>query len=80
MIVLCAWCEQEGRPACIADTGPRNRLQSSQSHSHGICDRHQKVLIRQIQNLRRTGSSASKTIAKQPGRAVRNESAAHIHH
>ena len=26
MIILCAWCEREGRPAFIRDTDPTNRL------------------------------------------------------
>lgn len=44
MIVLCAWCEQEGRQALIRKTESSNRM----SPSHGICEVHEKVLLKQI--------------------------------
>jgi DNA-binding NarL/FixJ family response regulator len=49
MIVLCAWCEEEGQPALMREAEPHNvRLQS-----HGICDAHEKVLLKQIRLRRR---------------------------
>ena len=48
MLVLCAWCQQEGRPALIGETEPLH----VRSKSHGICDAHGKVLRRQM-GLRR---------------------------
>ncbi len=49
MIVLCAWCEQEGLQALMYETEAREHI----SPSHGICTTHQKVLLKQIQGLRR---------------------------
>lgn len=53
MMVLCAWCEQEGRPAFMRDTDPHGRFQSSMVATHGICDAHQKLLLTKVRNLRR---------------------------
>lgn len=44
MIVLCAWCEQEGRQALIHETEPRDQ----QSESHGMCDAHEQALLAQL--------------------------------
>ena len=43
MIVLCAWCEQEGTEALIRNTAGNLGLTS-----HGICERHEKRLLKQI--------------------------------
>lgn len=53
MIVLCAWCEQEGSPAFIRDTAPYGHSESSLVASHGICNAHQEILLMQAQRLRR---------------------------
>jgi hypothetical protein len=41
MIVLCAWCEQEGTEALIRDTAGNVGLTS-----HGICEGHEKRLLK----------------------------------
>ena len=48
LVILCAWCEQEGRPAILYKT-----LEDSSSawelHSHGICDAHRDQLLMKMQ-------------------------------
>lgn len=44
MIVLCAWCEREGRQALIRETEPRDQ----QSESHGMCEAHEQALVVQL--------------------------------
>ena len=41
MIVMCAWCEQEGRPAGLGERAPLD----DQSKTHGICRRHTLDLL-----------------------------------
>src|SRR5437868_14706429 len=47
MIVLCAWCEQEGMEGLIRDTAGDVGLAS-----HGICERHEKGLLKQIYKIK----------------------------
>ena len=48
LVILCAWCEQEGRPAILYKT-----LDDSSSacelHSHGICAAHRDRLLMKMQ-------------------------------
>ena len=48
MKVVCAWCENEGKETLIGEIG----LYDRQVTSHGICIDHEKVMLRQIQELR----------------------------
>ncbi len=41
MLVTCAWCEQEGRPAGLGERAPLD----DQSKTHGICRRHAIELL-----------------------------------
>ena len=46
MVVVCAWCEQE--------TVKSGTAQAEESlHSHGICESHERLLIRQIELQRK---------------------------
>ena len=47
MKVICAWCEREGRQTLIDEV----ELYDRKMTSHGICRTHQKVLLKQIQQL-----------------------------
>lgn len=47
MKVICAWCEDEGKETLIGEIG----LYDWQVTSHGICIDHEKVLLRQIEEL-----------------------------
>jgi hypothetical protein len=48
VIVLCAWCEQEGRPATLYKT--RGDFSSaSEAHSHGICKAHFDQLLMKME-------------------------------
>ena len=44
MIVMCAWCEQEGRPAGLGERAPLH----DQSKTHGICRRHAIDLLNRL--------------------------------
>ena len=44
MIVMCAWCEQEGRPAGLGERAPLD----DQSKTHGICRRHAIELLNRL--------------------------------
>src|SRR5215213_1529314 len=48
MIVLCAWCEQEGTEALIQDTASGDLGLAS----HGICERHEKGLLQKIYKIK----------------------------
>ena len=48
MKVVCAWCEHEGKETLIGELG----LYDVESTSHGICLDHEKVLLRQIEDLK----------------------------
>ena len=48
MKVICAWCEQEGKETLIGEVGLYDRPMTS----HGICDDHEKVILKQIGELR----------------------------
>src|SRR5215510_7145527 len=48
MKVICAWCEQEGKQPLIEELGLYDRPMTS----HGICNAHEKVIVRQIRELR----------------------------
>lgn len=52
MMLLCAWCEQEGRHAFMCEAEPRDQA----SQSHGICEAHEKELLMRIQKLRKKDS------------------------
>jgi hypothetical protein len=49
MKVICAWCENEGRETLIGEIG----LYDVDMTSHGICLDHEKVLLNQIDQLKR---------------------------
>jgi len=44
VIVMCAWCEQEGRPAGLGERAPLD----DQSKTHGICRRHAIELLNRL--------------------------------
>jgi DNA-binding NarL/FixJ family response regulator len=44
MIIICAWCEQEGRQALMGEMEPLE----VESQSHGICDVHAKLFRQHI--------------------------------
>ena len=48
MKVICAWCENEGKETLIGEIG----LFDIEVTSHGICLDHEKVLLRQIAELK----------------------------
>jgi len=48
MKVICAWCEQEGKETLIGEIG----LYDQAMTSHGICDDHEKAILKQIRELR----------------------------
>ena len=48
MKVVCAWCEREGKEMLTGEVGLYDRPMTS----HGICDDHEKVLLKQIEELR----------------------------
>jgi hypothetical protein len=48
MIVVCAWCEREGRLAVAGGIQPPDES----LRSHGICDVHERRLFKQIETLR----------------------------
>src|SRR5437868_7918310 len=48
MIVVCAWCEQEARQ----EVPSKNQSQYEPLRSHGICEDHQRGLLKQIETLR----------------------------
>jgi hypothetical protein len=49
MKVICAWCENEGKETLIREIG----LYDVGMTSHGICHDHEKVLLKQIDQLNR---------------------------
>ncbi len=51
MIVLCAWCEQAGTRTVISESAVET--DARRSASHGICARHQRQLLLEIQTLNR---------------------------
>src|SRR5215475_6146324 len=48
MKVICAWCEQERKQTLIDELG----LNYWPMTSHGICNDHEKVIVRRIRELR----------------------------
>lgn len=46
MRVVCAWCQQEGKPAVIREDDSAD----PQCDSHGICDAHSVKLLHEIQS------------------------------
>ncbi len=48
MTVLCAWCEQEGKPAVIRGRACTLGITPA---SHGICKRHETLLRKQMSSL-----------------------------
>lgn len=53
MIVICAWCDEEGHQNVIR-VGASDHEPGT---SHGICDRHEQALIRTIHALRKASGS-----------------------
>jgi hypothetical protein len=47
MIVVCAWCEAEGRPFIIAEREPLE----DRSPTHTACAYHRTVLLEQLRRL-----------------------------
>jgi hypothetical protein len=41
MIVMCAWCQREGRPATLGEKEPLDTV----AVSHGICDEHALFIL-----------------------------------
>jgi hypothetical protein len=68
--VQCAWCEKEGKETLIGEVG----LYDGPMTSHGICGDHEKVVLKQIAELRikrnprvyRRKHSRSKSVASTP--------------
>jgi hypothetical protein len=48
MKVICAWCENGGKETLIGEVG----LYDREVTSHGICLDHERVLLRQIEELK----------------------------
>lgn len=48
LIILCAWCEQEGRPAVLYKTLD-DSSSSRELYSHGICKAHRDQLLIEMQ-------------------------------
>lgn len=46
--VICAWCEQEGKETLIDEVG----LYDQAMTSHGICEDHELVILKQVRQLR----------------------------
>ena len=44
VFVMCAWCEQEGRPASLGERAPLE----DRSKTHGICRRHAIDLLNRL--------------------------------
>ena len=50
LIILCAWCEQEGKPAVLYKTqDDSSSSRSRELHSHGICKAHCDQLLMELQ-------------------------------
>lgn len=47
MKVLCAWCEQEGKPALIRE----NESNACARATHGICREHESTIQKQVEML-----------------------------
>jgi len=46
MIVLCAWCEQEGRPSIIRNSSSlEHPAPAWEVQSHGICQPHRDQIL-----------------------------------
>jgi hypothetical protein len=67
LITLCAWCEQEGRPAVLYKTRDDSSA-SRELHSHGICKGHRDELLREMQMSLVDGPSslASNSLSNAP--------------
>jgi hypothetical protein len=65
MKVICAWCENEGKETLIGDIS----LYDIELTSHGICVDHEKVLLRQIQDLKIKHSPRLRRIRRLASRA-----------
>ena len=44
MRLICAWCEHEGGPSTVRETGPADEL----TVGYGICDAHSARLVAQL--------------------------------
>ena len=50
MIVVCAWCEAEGRPYVLTEREPLE----DRSFTHTVCTRHRAELLEQLRKLDET--------------------------
>lgn len=80
MIVVCAWCQLQGRPAMLGEKEPRD----TDVISHGICDEHALFVLAEARRsmkgprvgddelppVRRPVSSAADTPARARGRLL----------
>lgn len=64
MIILCAWCEREGRPALLYNKGDDSSL-AWDVHSHGICKEHRDRLLSELHLCFTGGMLASAACAIQ---------------
>jgi hypothetical protein len=54
MIVVCAWCEAEGRPSVIEEREPLD----DRSLTHTACSEHRDALLEQLRRVDK-GSNAA---------------------
>jgi hypothetical protein len=70
-LIVCAWCEQEGRPAILYET-PDDSSLAWEGHSHGICKAHRDRLLMKIQ-ISSADESVTLPLASNNSRAVLSE-------
>ena len=49
MIIVCAWCEREGRPALLYKEDDTSLAGELELHSHGICKAHLDQMLSEMQ-------------------------------
>jgi hypothetical protein len=59
MIVMCAWCQSQGRPAMLGEKEPRDSV----AVSHGICDEHALLMLTQARRSRERASEVADRVA-----------------
>jgi hypothetical protein len=55
MIVVCAWCEAEGRPPVLAEREPLE----DRSATHTACAHHQEILYEELRRLKAQDDAAN---------------------
>ncbi len=55
MIVVCAWCEAEGRPHVLAEREPLE----DRSPTHTACAHHQAVLYEELRRMAAEDTNAA---------------------